>query len=345
MPGVVDGTVETRVGAAARDLGVDLARGLAILAMVVAHVKMWWQVDSRPVIFVLGQVNNVASPLFCLVMGVAAGLVLMRTVRPVRPEAFVARNAVRGLALIAIGLLIEDLPSNIAIVLQVLGVVLLVGSPLLLLGARVVLVLAVLVFVAGPVINEVVMGSYVPQPGGGAWDRVLEWVVASRHYRLTNLLPFFLVGGFLAMRGLRRRDLRVVTLLGVVGLPVLVASAVLLEARTSGSFLDNISDLALSFTAFGATVLLARAPQLDGTVRALAPVAAVGSVALSAYVFHVLLIAGLNHYVGWTWLRAHPVLPSVGVLLATVGTGWLWWHLLGRGPIERVLALATDRIR
>ena len=89
--------------------------------MVIAHVRVWAPLDSEVVKIAITLVNNVASPLFCLVMGVAAGLVLTRTARPVRQAAFVARNVVRGLALIAIGLLIEDLPSNIAIVLQVLG--------------------------------------------------------------------------------------------------------------------------------------------------------------------------------------------------------------------------------
>lgn len=337
--------VERGAALTSRDLGVDLARGFAILAMVIAHVKMWWQIDSRPLSFALAQINNLASPLFCLVMGVAAGLVLTRTARPVRPAAFVARNAVRGIALIAIGLLIEDLPSNIAIVLQVLGVVLVVGSPLLLLGERVILLLALVIFVVGPMINEIAMGAYVPPLDRGPWDRVLEWVVASRHYRLTNLLPFFLVGGFIALRGLRRRDLRVVTLLGVAGLPAIVASAVLMESRTSGSFVDNISDLALSFTAFGVIMLLAGAARSHGAVRALAPLAAVGAVSLSAYVFHVLLIAAFNRYVGWPTLLGHPLLPSVVVLVLTVGVGWLWWRMLGRGPVERLLALVTDQIR
>lgn len=339
---VASGTGE-RTAASVRDIGVDLARGLAILAMVVAHVKMWWQVDSRPVALVLTQINNVASPLFCLVMGVAAGLVLTRVGRPVRPAAFVLRNVVRGVALIAIGILLEQLPSHIAIVLQVLGVVLVVGSPLVLLPTPVVLAAAVLSFFAGPMVNEAVAASYVPQLG--PLDRVMEWVALSQHYRLTNLLPFFLVGAVLGRRGPRDRDALLVLALGLLGVVVLAGSFATGGDLRSGSLLDNTSDLGLSFTAFGATVLLARRHLVRPVLRLLTPLQAVGALALSTYVLHVVLIAALNRYAGWPTLLSNPLPPSLGVLVATLCLGWLWWRFLGRGPIERLLALATDRIR
>lgn len=332
-----------RAVAPARDIGVDLARGLAILAMVVAHVKMWWQVDSAPVALALTQINNIASPLFCLVMGVAAGLVLTRVRRPVRPAAFVLRNVVHGLALVAIGLLLEQLPSNIAIVLQVLGVVLVVGSPLVLLPVPVVLATAVLVFFAGPMVNEAVAASYVAQAGPA--DRVMEWVALSRHYRLTNLLPFFLVGAALGRRGPRDRDLLLVLALGLLSVLILAGAFATGGDLRSGSLLDNTSDLGLSFTVFGATVLLARRQRIRPVARLLSPLLAVGALALSAYVLHVVLIAALNRYVGWPALLSHPLPPSIGVLALTLGLGWLWWRTLGRGPVERILALATDRIR
>ena len=36
--------------------------------------------------------------------------------------------------------------------------------------------------------------------------------------------------------------------------------------------------------------------------------------------------------------------PGLAFLLATVGVCWLWWRLLGKGPVERLMALVTDRI-
>lgn len=329
----------------ARDVGVDLVRGLAIVAMIVAHVKSWWPVDSGVLQTVLNQVNDVASPLFCLVMGVAAGLVLVRTQRPVLPAAFVARNLVRGLALIWIGLLIEQLPTHIAIVLQVLGVVLIVGSPLALLPTSGMLVLAAAVFLVGPHLNEVAREAFSARVGGAApFDRVLEWVVLSPTYRLTNLLPFFLVGAFLGRTGLRHRDLLVVLGLAAGALVVLVAGP---DSRdlTSGTLLDNVSDLWLSFTALGVTLLGSRADALRPVLHALVPVTAVGGLALTAYVVHVVLIAGLFRFAGWETMQGMWWQTSGAVLVLTVGGGWLWQRLLGRGPIERLLALVTDRIR
>jgi uncharacterized membrane protein len=59
-----------------RVLGLDAARGVAVVAMVIAHALPF--VSSRlseAATYVLLQVNDLASPLFALVMGAAAGLV------------------------------------------------------------------------------------------------------------------------------------------------------------------------------------------------------------------------------------------------------------------------------
>ena len=67
-----------------RDPAVDLVRGIAVVCMVIAHVKVWAPTEDTLVKIVLTLVNNVASPLFALVMGVSAGIVLTRSSRQVR---------------------------------------------------------------------------------------------------------------------------------------------------------------------------------------------------------------------------------------------------------------------
>lgn len=59
----------------------DVLRGVAILAMLVAHGANSLMPDvPTPVRMVSGQLNDLASPLFALVMGMAAQILLTRTV-------------------------------------------------------------------------------------------------------------------------------------------------------------------------------------------------------------------------------------------------------------------------
>lgn len=328
-----------------RDLGVDLARGIAIVAMIIAHVKVWWPFDHGAVGYALAQVNNLASPLFCLLMGVSAGIVLTRPRDTVRGTPFVLRNVVRGIVLVAVGLLLEQLDTFVAIVLQALGVVLVVGSPLVLLPVWAVGALVLTTFVLGPEANELARTQLEPT-SSWALARLREWTLLSPYYRLTNLLPFFLAGALLARRGLRTPDLRLVTLAGLAGLVFVVAWRLTgHDLAISGTLADNVSDLGLSFTALGLTILAARTAALRRVVHALIPVAAVGALPFTAYVLHVALIALVLRIwdPGRPW-SAWP-LPSAAILLLTVLGGWLWWTRRGRGPIERTLALVTDRIR
>jgi uncharacterized membrane protein YeiB len=65
----------------------------------------------------------------------------------------------------------------------------------------------------------------------------------------------------------------------------------------------------------------------------LAPLAATGSLALTAYVTHLLAIAVLGTTVVWE-PRTSVWLAFLGVTLAGC---WLWRRTLGRGPLERLL--------
>jgi uncharacterized membrane protein YeiB len=71
----------------------------------------------------------------------------------------------------------------------------------------------------------------------------------------------------------------------------------------------------------------------DRVPRLTAPLAATGSLALTAYVGHLLAIAALGTSVVWeprtsVWLA---------FLLVTMGGCWLWRSMWGRGPLERLL--------
>lgn len=334
-----------------RDAAVDLVRGVAVVCMVIAHVRVWAPTDAAPVKLTLLVINNVASPLFALVMGVSAGIVLTRRRHRVTGTTFVLRNLIRGLVLIAIGVGLEQLHTFVAIVLMSLGATLVVAAPLALLPVQVLGVASALVFAVGPAVNAAARGALDPaRVHSAAWvDQVLQWFVLSAHYRVVSLLPFVLLGVVLARVGLGRRDAVRSLVLGLAAGVAVVA--LWLGGRgigrsdvVSGDLTDSLLDLALAGCAFGVLVLIARWPAGEPLITALAPVRAVGAMALTAYVLHVGLIAlvmrtldGVTVSGNWPWLTS-------GVLLATVIACWAWWRLLGKGPVERLMGLVSDRV-
>ncbi|MGO1167227.1 MAG: DUF418 domain-containing protein [Janibacter sp.] len=334
-----------------RDAAVDLVRGVAVVCMVIAHVRVWAPTDAAPVKFTLLVINNVASPLFALVMGVAAGIVLTGQRHRVTGTTFVLRNLIRGLVLIVIGVGLEQLHTFVAIVLMSLGATLVVAAPLALLPVPVLGVASVLVFAVGPAVNAAARGALDPaRVHSAAWaDQVLQWFVLSTHYRVVSLLPFVLLGVVLARVGLGRRAAAGSLVLGLAaGLAVI---ALWLGGRgigrsevVSGDLTDSLLDLALAGCAFGVLVLMARWPSGEPLVRALAPVRAVGALALTAYVLHVAMIAVVMRTMDWQATAEHWPLLTSGVLVATVVVCWLWWRLLGKGPVERLMGLVSDRV-
>lgn len=334
-----------------RDAAVDLVRGVAVVFMVIAHVRVWAPTPPIPGKVALLVVNNVASPLFALIMGVSAGIVLTRAQRSVTGTTFVVRNVIRGLVLIAIGVGLEQLHTFVAIVLQSLGATLIVATPLALLSGRVLIMASVLVFAVGPAVNAAAREVFDPaRVYSDAWiDQVLQWFVLSTHYRVVSLLPFVLIGVVLARWGLTRRVAAGSVVVGLVaGVAVvglwLTGRGIGRSEVVSGDLTDSLLDVALTGCVFGVIVLLARWSRATSTVSALEPVRAVGALALTSYVLHVALIAIVTRTVdGQTAAEQWPLLAG-GVLVGTVLACWVWWRLLGRGPVERLMAIPTKRI-
>lgn len=328
-----------------RVFGVDLTRGVAIVAMVIAHVRVWspyYRAEEAPtaVVLALAQINNLASPLFALVMGISVGLVARRA--STSPRSAARRDIVRGLVLIVIGLLLVELHTFVAIVLQPLGVTLIVGTLLARLPTRLVALVTGVSLLVAPVVNAAARSIFATTPryGGSLWDQALQWVVLYPHYRMTNLLPLFLIGVIVARMRFERRLLTVLLVAGAACYLAFVALTALgYRVQESGDHLDTLSDLGLAVTVAAGLLLLS--PLLGDPVRAaLRPVVGVGTVALSAYVFHVALIALLTQLYGPS-LRSHWVAACLGVLVSTVALGWLWWRTVGVGPLERLMALVA----
>ncbi|MWV59285.1 DUF418 domain-containing protein [Rathayibacter sp. VKM Ac-2754] len=322
----------------------DALRGIAIVAMLIAHaMPLVPSLRAGAIGFVAGNVNDLASPLFALVMGMSAALVLARPGASGRRV--VLQNLARAAILIGLGLWLSTWATWIAIVLAFLGVTLAIGTPILLLRSRVVAAITVVIVVVGAPLNAAVAAAadplvlYSPTPAGYA----LTWLFTGPNYRVTNLLPFFLLGALLLRHGFRRdRLLAVLAVVAVLAYPMRpLLERVTGKDSVSGSHLDTLHDLGLVLAVHVAVVLLTtvRAAPRAAIEAGLVPFRAVGSLSLSVYVLQVAVVAalagaGYGYAVDTPWAFAVLVL---GVWLA----GVLWWRFCGTGPIEWVTGRLT----
>src|SRR5215213_6909725 len=120
--------------------GVDIARGIAVLGMFVAHVLPDGDTENLA--------DGRSSVLFATLAGVSLGLLTGGAEPPPSGSRrrLVGGVALRGLTLILLGLVLWPLGSGIAIILDYYGVFFLVLLPLLF-APRVVLVPLALAFV------------------------------------------------------------------------------------------------------------------------------------------------------------------------------------------------------
>ena len=208
-----------------RLVGIDLARCLALLAMMATHL-----LDERDPDGTLSAsawlFSGRASALFALLAGVSLALMSGRT-RPLRGRARARRSAglaVRALLVALIGLALGEVDSGVAVILTHYGLLLLMGLLVLGLGARALAVLAAAWVVLGPVVAQVLRPELPPrgfaspsfeqlaEPG-----RLLSELLFTGYYPMASWFAYLLAGmalGRLDLAGLRRRVLAALALAG-----------------------------------------------------------------------------------------------------------------------------------
>ena len=89
---------------------------------------------------------------------------------------------------------------------------------------------------------------------------ISQWVVLGYSYRLTNLLPFFLLGALLMRHGFRRDGylwaMAIVAPIAYAVRPVITA-VFDTPPHVSGSYVDTLHDIGLVFAVYVVIVLLA----------------------------------------------------------------------------------------
>ncbi|HEY0187225.1 MAG TPA: heparan-alpha-glucosaminide N-acetyltransferase domain-containing protein [Cellulomonas sp.] len=326
-----------------RIVGIDLARGLAVLGMITAHVGPVLRpgtLDLSP--WSLAQVvDGRSAALFVLLSGLSVALLSggPRTVVGVRRVQARTRLLVRALAVLGIGALTLTLGTPIAVILPTYAVLFSVATIVLGAPPRRLLVAAGAIALAGPLVHLALQPLFASLPGQEYTD-----LLVGDYYPAVVWAAYALVGLAVGRLDLGSRQVR----LRLLGAGTALAAAGYGSAAVLTRLLSPDGTLAGLVTAaphssttpevLGGTgvalAVIALCLELgDRAPRLLAPLAATGSLALTAYVTHLMAIAAIGSSVVWE-PRASTWLAFVGCTLA----GCWWWRAsFGRGPLERLL--------
>jgi uncharacterized membrane protein len=319
-----------------RLVGLDAARGLACVSMLVAHLC--------PVGGPFLVSEYLTAPLFAVIIGVSMGVVL--TERQPTAVTFLRDNVQRGLVLIALGVLLQQVYAQIDVVLPYLGLLVIVMAPLALLLHRrpaLTLGLAAAGAAVGPVALErarlALDQNYDSWPPW--WEDVVQWVAAGESYRLVSFLPMALGG--LALATVLRRATRPREGYAVAGALLVASVAAYLVGRTtpdgaapySGTTAEVVGATLLATGAVIASFLALDLARRFGVGRVLNPLLSTGRLALTAYTLQILFLAAAAADRGPVRDDSWLVLGSTTFVV--VGGCWLFERSLGTGPLEWVM--------
>ena len=338
-------------GAGARIVGLDVARGLAIIGMFAAHVVP--RADEAELL-----VDGRSSILFATLAGISLGIMTGHA-RPLprgsRADRLVGIGA-RAVILFVLGATLAGLSSGVAIILDYYAIMFLLMIPVLFLKRWMLAGIGVLLVGLAPVLGA---GQRDVDYEAGPVALVMDYYLLNGFYPVLIWLPFLLAGLISARSDLSRPLTQV--LMMVLGLffavagygAALVIPGVSAEAH-SGSTSEVLGSGGLALAVIGA-LLWVTAPERGRPGRltraVLTPVAAAGAMALTLYTLQILALAALvaaqengtdEGLLGWDY-PGWPLL--IGLIVASVGFAVIWRRLLGKGPLERVLALVTQPLR
>lgn len=331
--------------------GVDLARGLAVLGMLAAHLLTVEPFDPREPATWVDVVNGRSSILFAVLAGVSLALVTGgaapvddRSLRDAR-----RRITVRAIVLWIIGIALILTGVPVYVILPAYALLFLLALPLLGLHAGVLWTIALALAIVMPWVQPVLAALPVwDGPAGGDLALVLGW-----HYPATLWIVFVVAGLAAARSDLRRTRTQVLLLVG----GALAAAASYAVAGSTGDFGESAGVVwsaqahsgglwevwgsgGFALAVLGGAILLCRTP----ATWIVLPLRAVGSMPLTAYVGQIvawavaaaILLGGTADLMAFRALDPLPVFVVVTMLFCTA-----WAVVLGRGPLERLLAWIT----
>jgi uncharacterized membrane protein len=359
---------ETRSAASRRPWrrlrGVDAARAIAVLGMVMVHFGP----NPRPDTF-LGDLYGVshgrASVLFALLAGVGVALLVggrSRGQPTNRQPTFLARGRLilRGALLLPLGLWLQQLDHGAYVILQYYTAYFLFAALVLTLPDRWLLAGGAAVLVGGPLVylwgSMVAPAWYTGDPAslGDPAGKIFRDLLLTGKYPLITWAAPLLVGLWIGRRNLATPAVRWWLL--ILGLAVAVAAALASDwlIVTLGGPFERLGDpgfavlltdephsemplwmlgsIGSACAVLGGMLLLA-----DRLPRATWPLVATGQLALTVYVGHLLLLDAFPE------LLKRDTVPeaflTVGAfMLLAVAASTLWRAVVPRGSLEAALA-------
>ncbi|MCP2637231.1 heparan-alpha-glucosaminide N-acetyltransferase domain-containing protein [Microbacterium sp. HD4P20] len=345
-----------RLNAPPRILGVDLARGLAVLGMFAAHL-LWIRtpVDLAEPASWLAIVQGRSSILFAVLAGVSVGLVTGGRTPLSGQDATTARLrlVVRALVLWLLGIVLILTGVPVYVILPAYAFLFLLSVPLTGLTARPLMILAAALALVMPFVQVVLDALPVwGMEGGYDLSLAIGW-----HYPFTTWIAFVAAGLGAARAGVTRRRVQWWLLgagsaLAAVGYGADAAAGVDEQAELlsylgavwtarphSSGLLEVIGSGGFALAVLGASLLVCRS-----VIRwAVLPLRAVGAMPLTAYTLQLVVWA----------IVASAVLGDTGDLqgfrdlepfwpltMGTIVFCTAWALLVGRGPLEA----AVDRV-
>lgn len=326
-----------------RVVGVDIARGLAIIGMLVAHTVP--RADESELL-----VDGRSSILFATLAGISLGIMTgsERTTMPGHRADRVVSIVMRALVLFLLGVALGGLGSEVAVILDYYAIMFLFLTPVLFLPRGVLGALAAVLAVAAPAFA---LGVGGPDSSAEPSAYFVQYYLFTGYYPVMIWLPFLLVGLISARSGLGRAKTQLwMVSAGTVSAVLGYGGAQLLPGITAEAHSSSTAEV-LGSGGFAVAIigglLWLTSPERAGVgagIRALlAPVGAAGSMALTVYTLQIIILAvfvvlrddtgGAVEYPGWPLL--------IGMTVASLLFAVLWRAFLGKGPLERVLGRVT----
>jgi uncharacterized membrane protein YeiB len=363
----------------ARVVGIDVARGIALLAMLAANIFDYLTVHDTPTIAaqtVLGR----SATLFVLVAGISLAFITggRRPPTGAARRPVIAAVAMRALVIATLGLLLGYPHSDLWVILPYYGVFFLLAIPLLGLRPRALAGVVAGLIVVGPVVrlvayrmdvwdfgDDLALHSLVLEPGN-----LIAQVLVAGYFPAVVYMAYLLAG--LAIGRLDLSSRRVAARLVAGGVAMVttawVLSRVLLyrlgglaklhaadpeqsatmlrwnpeepvaswwwladPAPHSVTPLDALNTLGSAMMVVGLALLVSRLPIAR---RVLRPVAVVGTMTLTVYSAHVLVLAS-------GVFDDNPAALYLVLVTAALTFAVLWQRCVGQGPLERLVARAA----
>ncbi|MBD8485300.1 DUF418 domain-containing protein [Frigoribacterium sp. CFBP 8759] len=343
--------------AAPRLMGVDVARGLAVLGMFAAHMWPRPLLDER--VF-----DGRSAILFATLAGVSLGLMsggARPTPRGGRGRV-VGGIAIRAGLLVVLGLALQAWNPYLLVILPYYGVMFVLALGLLFAPRAVLLAAAALLAVVAPwLASSVPVDAYGDTAVSGAAGLATQALLVGAYPALV-WTPFLLVGLVAARSDLNRTRTQVTLIVAGTSAAIVGYAARFLPGASSIPWFDPADHEGMPAEIVGSggvaaavlgLLLLATTPRRPVTpegrgrggaaavVRTvLRPLAATGAQPLTVYAAHVLITAPLFTVYRLSDPAAAYGLPLGHLVVAVVLTlvyATLWQRYVGRGPLERAV--------